>query len=530
MDLLKKHFRRTTVLLFLFALTALTRAQTGIDFETFRGADSVISSFMKTWHLGGGSVAIVKDGNLIYNKGFGYSDMERTIPAEPNSLYRIASISKPITSLAIMKLVEEGYLGLQDKVFGPGRLIQDPYYLNAIADPRIYEITVEELLNHTSGWDSSIPYGPFPHCDPPFFPLYVTEAAAEPNPVGDSTLIRFKLGNGLQHDPGSSYSYSNVGFLVLGKIITRVSGLPYEEYIRRTFLEPAGVYDMHLGKNLKEEKQEREVDYLSHAFAPSCYGDGSMVLSQYGGFNLEAMNAHGGWISSAPDLARLLVALKHEELLSAESIHTMLTPGPVNPSYALGWQVNSKGNYWHTGSLDGTSAFAATTADGYTWVFLFNGRSDNSAAFWMSLDKLPRAALKTVKEFPDVNLFSPARNSGTLVAHSMTPGTVLLRWQNGDGDGRMIVASTKPLTSFPLEGAAYTADPEYGLGASLDEDAFVVYAGEGSRATISNLDPAQVYYFTAIEYNRSERTGYREVYKPGGRQQVDIKPDTWVKM
>src|SRR4249919_569051 len=107
---LKKGLSRFSALNFMLFLKMFASAQTGINFDAFMGMDSVILTFMRTWKIGGGSAALVKDGSLVYSKGFGYSDFARTVPADPNTLYRIASISKPVTSLAIMKLVEEGRL------------------------------------------------------------------------------------------------------------------------------------------------------------------------------------------------------------------------------------------------------------------------------------------------------------------------------------------------------------------------------------------------------------------------------------
>src|SRR5690606_15242725 len=147
-------------------------------------------------------------------------------------LYRIASVSKPITGIAIMKLVENNQLSLSDTVFGSNRIITDPYYLNAITDSRIYNITDKQLLEHTAGWDRNIPCDGKTHCDPIGFPLHVTATLGEPNPVGDSALIKFLITKGLNYTPGATYAYSNIGYLVLGKIIEKKTGMKYEEYVK----------------------------------------------------------------------------------------------------------------------------------------------------------------------------------------------------------------------------------------------------------------------------------------------------------
>jgi CubicO group peptidase (beta-lactamase class C family) len=386
----------------LFMLTGLLRAQTNTDYSIYSGVDRKITAFMKAWEIPGSSVSITKGGKTIYTKAFGHSDLAGTKVSKPNDLYRIASVSKPITSIAIMKLVEEGKLSLEDKVFGCDAILDQSYYLDAISDPRIYLITVKQLLEHTSGWDRNVPCDGYSHSDPAFFPLHVTSVLHEANPVGDSTLIKFSLMKGIHHAPGTSYSYSNVGYLVLGKIIEKVSGMNYEKFVQANILEPLNITDMYLGRNLLTDKKVNEVEYISSSTTSSSYGDGVTVPWQYGGFNIEAMNAHGGWIASAADLNKILLAVDgfegSTEILRPETIQLMSTPGNVNPGYAKGWFVNSANNWWHTGSMDGTASFICRTNTGYTWTFLFNSRSDNSSAFWNAFDRLPWECIKTISD------------------------------------------------------------------------------------------------------------------------------------
>jgi CubicO group peptidase (beta-lactamase class C family) len=383
----------------LIALTSFATAQTGVNIQGTAKADSVIRQFMSTWNISGAGVAITKNGKLVYNKGFGYTNARQTEKAQPGNLYRIASVSKPITAIAIMKLVEEGRLSLSDTVFGKGKLLNQPYYLEKISDKRIYTITVKQLLEHTAGWDRNVGVDGYPHSDAAFFPMHVSKVMNEPNPVGDSTLVKFMLYKGLNNKPGTHYSYSNVGYLVLGKIIEKVSGMKYETYVKEKIFNPLNIKDIQLGKNLLENKKAREVEYLCDASSPSCYGNGKWVKNPYGSFNLEAMNAHGGWIASAADLTKLMLAVDGSttspDILKPATLALMNAPGDVNPNYAKGWSANRQNNYWHTGSMDGTASFVCRTSDGYTWAFLFNSRGDNSSAFWNAFDKLPRNCIKS---------------------------------------------------------------------------------------------------------------------------------------
>jgi len=316
-------------------------------------------------------------------------------------VYRIASVSKPVTSIAIMNLVEKGKLNLTDTVFGYGKLLGDCYYLDVISDQRIYNITVRNLMEHSAGWNRSQPMDGFDHNDAPFFPMHVTEVEDAPNPVGDTTLIRFSLRRGLQYDPGTAYAYSNVGFLILGKIIESVTGVSYEQFVDSCILKPLAITDFHLGKNLESEKLPGEVVYHSKQHEQSVYGTGEMVLSPYGGFNLEAMNAHGGWVTSAPSLVKILTSLKgfgdSPSILTQESVELMGKPSTVNSRYGLGWAIGRSGSLYHTGSLEGTAAFVCNTPDGFTWAFLLNSRSNSSAEFWKAFDRLPWKCLEIIK-------------------------------------------------------------------------------------------------------------------------------------
>jgi CubicO group peptidase (beta-lactamase class C family) len=360
----------------------------------------LVQNFMSKWDIPGGEIAIAKNGKLICSRAFGFADTKKQLPVRNGDLFRIASVSKPITAIAVMKLVQEHKLALDDTVFGRKKILDQPYYLGVISDKRLYAITVRQLLEHTAGWDRSVPCDGYPHSDAPFFPLHVAQMLHEPMPIGDSALIKFSLLRGLNHTPGKVYAYSNVGYLVLGKIVEKISGMDYATYVQKNILEPLSVNDMHLGKNLLADKDAHEVCYYGDYSIPSCYGDGKTVPSQYGGFNLEAMNAHGGWLASAGDLTKILSSLDCSEsaggILCKDAISQMLAPSGANANYAKGWCINKSGTCWHTGSIDGTAAFVGKTSDGYTWAFLFNSRADNSPAFWKALDQLPWQCLDSM--------------------------------------------------------------------------------------------------------------------------------------
>jgi CubicO group peptidase (beta-lactamase class C family) len=362
---------------------------------------------MQKWNLPGGSVAVVKEGKLIYARGFGEAD--KNTPVMPDHLFRIASLSKPVTAMAVMKLIQDGLLQTDALVFGEVGILNNPEYQN-IRDERVKSITVRHLLEHTAGWDREVnPIG-----DPMFNSIKIAKELQVPAPANQQAIIQYILARPLDFDPGTKFSYSNIGYCIIGRIIERITGLRYEDYVYQYILQPLGIADMHLARNLYEDKQEKEVryyDFPARGLVPSVYEASKKVSFPYGGFNVEAMDAHGGWIASATDIAKLLVAADgfstKPDFLQASTINMMTTPCKQFPGYAMGWFVNASGNWWHTGSLAGASALMARIHDGYSWVVLFNG-NPQTHAYFSALDKLMGSALRNVSMLPTHDLFNPS--------------------------------------------------------------------------------------------------------------------------
>jgi CubicO group peptidase (beta-lactamase class C family) len=381
--------QRVFITAFIFLLSVLSlRAQ-----NREQAADSLFTSFMKRWLIQGASIAIYKEGQVVYRKGLGYRDQQLLQPVQSDTRFRVASISKCFTAAGIMKLVQEHRLTLSQRVFGAGALLEDLFYTEVISDPAIYAITVQNLLEHTAGWDRFSHTNQQGSGDPPFIPLLVTRTESSTNPVTEDALIRYSLRRGLDHSPGEVFAYSNIGYLILGKIIEEVTGETYADFMQQEVFQPMGLSDFVLGKTRLAEQQQRETYYFSDELGLSCYGDKTLVSCAYGAYNIEAMNAHGGWLGTADEICRFVNNLNRYEgpypLLNEAAVKQMLQASSASKNYAKGWFVNAKGTFWHTGSLDGTASFTGTTREGYCWTFLFNGRGDNSPQFWKELDALP---------------------------------------------------------------------------------------------------------------------------------------------
>jgi N-acyl-D-amino-acid deacylase len=383
--------------------------------------DEAIAGFMRKYAIPGGAVAVLRDGKLIYARGFGYADVESRTPVRPDALFRIASVSKPLTSAAIMTLVGEGRLALDDRV-APFIAHLTPAQ-GAIVDPRWEQITIRHLLNHTGGWDRAKPNGGF---DPMDRPAIAAAAVNAPAPATAETLIRYMKGLPLDFNPGEKHVYSNFGYAILGRVIERVSGMRYEEYVRARVLQPVGANRTRSGKTRLRDAFADEVKYyqpgapglgLTAPMVPSVFpGEGPAPIT-YGAFHMEAMDASGAWVSSTVDLLRFLAGVDgradRPDILSAGLVAEMTGNGPVVCAsgacyYASGWLVrptDGDATWSHGGALPGTTSILVRSHHNFAWVALFNGRSwtanfDNElqAALW--------GALGNATSFPTHDLFS----------------------------------------------------------------------------------------------------------------------------
>lgn len=376
------------------------------------GLGEVMRRYMDARRTPGGSLAVVKDGRLVFARGYGWADREKQEPVRPDSRFRIASISKPITALAVLKLVEAGKLRLDQPMLDFfGEAIKDV----SSYDERLPRITIRHLLQHTGGWDRDI------SGDPMFKATFIAREMGVTPPAGWQQIIPYVLRQPLDFDPGARYAYSNFGYCLLGRIIEQLSGQSYESYVRQVVLEPCGIKDMALGATREEARAEREVKYYmpENETAKSVFPDQTEPVPwPYGGFYLEPMDSHGGWIASAPDLVRLTAALADgaKNPLLPPAYRSLLFEPPAPPAsrepngllqdtfYTCGWLVRRKEGrflrYSHNGSLPGTWTILTQRADGISWAVLFNQRSNRGKADDFEIDGALNRWFDAVKEFP----------------------------------------------------------------------------------------------------------------------------------
>jgi CubicO group peptidase (beta-lactamase class C family) len=369
----------------------------------FNRVEKTINSFLRKWSIAGASVAIAKNGKLIFARGFGFADTSSLSVTQPYNQFRIASISKLITAIGIMKLSEEGKLSLNDKVFGADGILNDPYFSEP-KDKRVYSITVAHLLSHEAGWTQR--YG-----DQMFMPLVIAEKMGVKPPADTRTIVRFALDKRLHYTPGTGRSYSNLGYSILGLIIEKVSGMSYEEYCRKAIFEPLGIYDMKLAGNLPSEKAPFEVTYYEPSdvvLKPSIYGTGEMVTPSYGGNDIRALGGAGAWLATAPDLMRLMLAVDGfsscQDILSDQSISFMTDNN--NGFAPVGWKATIyNGTWWRTGSFPGSAGMMKRQSDGVSWVVLFNSSAWNGPEIYSYINNMMYKAISQIDPWPEYDLF-----------------------------------------------------------------------------------------------------------------------------
>jgi N-acyl-D-amino-acid deacylase len=377
--------------------------------------DREIEQFMSARKVPGGALAVVKDRRLVYTHAYGWADRDKKTPVKADSLFRIASISKPFTATAILKLVETKGLDLEAPVtdFLPFK----PVLADGKApDPRWKRVTLRHCLHHTGGWDRDA------SGDPMFRSLETARAVGVAAPANAQAIIRYMLGQPLDFDPGARYAYSNFGYCLLGRVIEKVGGRPYEQFVREEVLAPMGIRGMRLGASLESGRAEGEVRYYTpdDREGPSVFpGLPAKVPEPYGTFCLEALDSHGGWLASAPDLARFAAVLDapgDSTCLKPDTRQVLYEPPapPVsrNPDgslaghfYGCGWSVRPAGkegraNYSHNGSLPGTFTLLSRWSDGLSWAVLFNQRSESSRLPDMAIDSALRHAADAVEQWP----------------------------------------------------------------------------------------------------------------------------------
>jgi len=380
------------------------------DSTQFELVNKSFEQFVAKWGLTGASIAIAKNGKLVYTRGFGYANKEDKQTMQPYNTMRVASVSKLITATAIMKLVEDGKLKLEDKVFGPNGILNDTIFLK-YKDKRVEDITVYNLLNHSAGWTSR--WG-----DHMFIKEVIAKELGKELPITLNDIVVFALSKKLHFAPGNHSSYSNLGYGILQLVIERVSEENYEDYVKAHIFEPLNIHDAHLSENWDSLRYSNEVRYyeVPEAELIVAYdGSSDKVLKSRGGNDVKTLGAAGGWIISSINLTKFILAVDGDDsfpdIISKKSVATMAVAD--KKFQPLGWRWVMNGKLWRSGSLAGTTALAVSRSDGYSYVFISNCSPWKGARFPYIIDRFMDRTLPKLDKmhFNDLFYYGIASNN-----------------------------------------------------------------------------------------------------------------------
>ncbi|MEM6751017.1 MAG: serine hydrolase domain-containing protein [Planctomycetota bacterium] len=317
---------------------------------SFRAVDDAVIRHMQRIDARAAVIAISRNGKILYTQGYGWFDADRTTPTPPDTLMRIASVSKPIASSLAFEAIRSSHLAVNAPVLEVlGAEVEDA----PLADKRWRDITVDHLLKHQGGWDGALAGDPMFQID------RVERAAGLDRPANPSDVVEYMLGQPLQFAPGERTAYANVGYCILGRVLERARAQSFSEILEEFVTQRLGTRDIVVGRDDPALRHEREVDYPPEA----------------GAYAVDVLDAAGGMVASAPALTRYLDRY-------------WITGARRNPFQ------NGEATFY--GSLPGTSAMVRQRPDRLNVAVLFNNRRD--AHIQEDLDRLRRKIDEAITE------------------------------------------------------------------------------------------------------------------------------------
>lgn len=382
------RFASVVLVLLLSAATSIAQPHAGkLSPKVQAELEGAISGFMAEKKVPGLSVAVVLEGEYAWSAGFGMADLENSVPATAQTVYRLASISKSLTATAAMVLWERGKLDLDSPV--------QKYYPAFPQKP--WPITTRQLLGHVGGIRSYYV---------PEFPYSVSQSDPEVGNTlhfedGIEAGMKFFANDPLVAEPGTHFNYSTQGYSLVGAAIAGASGKSYAEVVRECVLNPAGM------SQTRPDDRRAIVPLRTRFYSQDAAG---------GAVNAEFLDASykvpgGGWLSTAPDMARFIVAMLHDRLVKRGTRDLMWTP--VMPSdglgrmvYGLGWQLGETDAVklaGHGGSQQGTSAMLLIAPDARAGVVVLTN-SDSAGGSAMAIILLRMLLDSSVRERPEITV------------------------------------------------------------------------------------------------------------------------------
>lgn len=333
--------------------------------------DKTIERYVKTAKLPGATFVLANKGKIIYSKSYGYGYVEKKVPLKPHHRIKVGGCSKTITAVLIMRLLQEGKLSLEDKVFGPKSIFAKEFpKANKVMEP----ITIRHLLEQTAGkgWSD------FATKDP------------EDYLKGNNHLnsMRIALSNIKEYSkPGKMVYRSSFSYFILGRVIEKLSGMTYLEYIKDTFKDV-------IQSEISLAHESNDKDLAVH------YDDRRKISRFYAG---AANDSSWGIIASPVDFMNILLAIDgnpaQKDVLIDASVKILKSPCSTNRYYGKSWLIDENGDIsYNWNSYQSIIAFKMRN-DGLTWVFVSNGDS-KKGKFSESFRELPDSIIEKLKSIP----------------------------------------------------------------------------------------------------------------------------------
>ena len=351
------NYKRELTVLAMVLILGLSLSAAGDE------VDNYVKIQMDNLRVPGLSLAVIRNGRIIKAQGYGFADLQSNSRATSKTVYEIGSMTKQFTAVALMMLVEEGKIGLEDNL--------SQYFPEA---PESWNrITIRHLLTHTSGIQNHVAV-------PDYMDIFKTSVSGKESPTRAELLREFyKLP--LEFAPGETWAYDNTGYYLLGIIIEKASGKSYWQFLEEKIFEPL---DMNSTRNTETR---RLVPNRAAGYGWTENGwENRPVLAPFVGFSA------GSLLSTVEDLAKWDTALDGEKLLKRSSLEQMWTPAgtsdgePAAFDYGFGWFIEKyrgRRNILHSGGTPGFSSVMHRFADDRLTIIILTNHADKI------LDQMP---------------------------------------------------------------------------------------------------------------------------------------------
>ncbi|MBL9116837.1 MAG: serine hydrolase [Verrucomicrobiaceae bacterium] len=472
-------------------LTVAAIPTTGIAVPELAILDEEMEDLMTTNNIKAGSIALSRNGTIIFYRNYGWMNQAKTVPIREDVMMRIASCTKPLTAAGIRKLITAGQLSLTTKVFslgtpGAGVLDHVPF---RTADSRLSQITIQHLLQHRGGWDRDIAG------DLTYMEKTIASEMGVTSPPSQDNTVRWIMGEPLQYDPGSTYAYSNIGYLLLGMIIEKISGQSCRDYVLDQVLSPLGVQsaDYLMGRSFKVDQSPREPFYDeptlgTNVFYPT-HSPNPTVELPYGAFDMEARVGQGRVVTTPLTMVRYMGAY----IISGNSIG-LPRPAPGT------WRAN------HSGSQRGASSISRARGDGINFAVFFNKRALSGTSYTTqiltTIDNIIDTGLITtwptrdVTLIPELNVKDPANQEiqsgvGTVtLGQAPTDGFITRTFTlRNDGNGPLgnLATSITGSTDFTVNNSTPTS---LGVGGNHGVEVKFQPTSTGAKSAVLTITSA----------------------------------------